>query len=128
MEDARTLFDRALGPDARPGWLTARALLARARALEAAGLTRLMDIEEALHLAHDSGDLRLEMAAELARGGDVTVALGRPVAECAEHLAAGLGWRPGWRTVRPRRVQQPAHRARDQPPSFRPGAGPRPAA
>lgn len=95
VDDARALFERALAAGRATGRtdLTTRALLARARTLELAAAydAALTDIDEALRLARMSGHDRLEMAAEVARGGDVPIALHQPLAECAEHMEAALG-------------------------------------
>ncbi len=92
VDDAEVLFD--LGVDAaQTSALRARLLIERARAHEAATTfpAALADIDEALRLARAGPDRRLEMTALRARGGDVPMALGRPLAEIADHLTAGLG-------------------------------------
>ena len=91
VEDATALFDRALG-DAEDASLRARILLARSRAHEAstAYAAALVDIEGALTLAQEAGDQRLELAALRFLGGDVPVALRRPMGEVRVHLEAGL--------------------------------------
>lgn len=91
VEDATALFDRALG-DAEDASLRARILLARSRAHEAstAYAAALVDIEEALALAQRAGDPRLELAALRFLGGDVPVALRRPMGDVRVRLEAGL--------------------------------------
>ncbi len=91
VEDATALFDRALD-DAEDASLRARILLARSRAHEAstAYAEALADIEGALALAQEAGDQRLELAALRFLGGDVPVALRRPMGEVRVHLEAGL--------------------------------------
>ena len=91
VEDATALFDRAVSVAAEPS-LRGRVLLARAVAHEAstAYAPALADIDEALGLAHESGDRRLEMAALRARGGDPPVGLRLPMADVERDLAAGL--------------------------------------
>jgi DNA-binding SARP family transcriptional activator len=92
--DAADLFDRACLAAQESGHtrVLGRAHLARARALEA--LTEyaraLDDIEEALRLARDADDRRLEMIALRARGGDVPVALHHPITEWTVHIGEGL--------------------------------------
>ena len=92
VDDAHGLFDRGVSA-AEASSLRARLLIERARAHEAstAFAAALTDIDEALRLARAGPDRRLEMTALRARGGDVPVALRRPLAEIAEHLGAGLG-------------------------------------
>ncbi len=90
VEDAIGLFDRSIEA-ADDSLLRARVLLARARAREAstAYATALEDIDEALALARNGRDRRLEMAALRARGGDVPVALRLSSSAVAVHLEAG---------------------------------------
>ncbi len=91
VDDAVDLFDRSLaaGGDAS---LRTRALLARARAYEAALRypEAIADVDAALTLAHEVGDRRLEMAALRVGTGDIPVALGRPSDELVERLEEGL--------------------------------------
>lgn len=91
VEDAQTLLDRGVASAEAPA-LRARLLLERARAQEARTTfaAALDDIDEALRLARAGPDRRLEMTALRARGGDVAVALRRPLTEIADHLEASL--------------------------------------
>ena len=92
--DAETLLDQALDAARRADSteLIGRVLIARARARE--GLeqfaTAWADLDAAAEAARRAGDRRLEMAALRALGGDVPVALGRPVDEGIGYLRRGL--------------------------------------
>ena len=92
--DAETLLGQALGAAHRAGSaeLIGRVLLARARARE--GLERFTaawaDLDAADAAARRAGDRRLRMAALRELGGDVPVALGRPIAESTDRLRQGL--------------------------------------
>ena len=91
VEDATELFDRSLSSADDPA-LRARALLMRASAREAAMeyVAGLADIEEALTLSRLAADRRLEMTALRSLGGDIPVALHRPMSDIGGHLEAGL--------------------------------------
>ena len=91
VEDAIALYDRAVDVAADPS-LRGRVLLARALAHEAstAYAASLADIDEALALAHGSGDRRLEMAALRSRGGDPPIGLRLPMTDIERDLEAGL--------------------------------------
>ncbi len=91
VEDAIVLYDRAVTVAGDPS-LRGRVLLARALAHEAstAYAPALADIDEALALAHESGDRRLEMAALRARGGDPPIGLRLPMVDIERDLEAGL--------------------------------------
>ena len=92
--DAETLLGQALGAARRAGSaeLIGRVLLARARALE--GLERFTaawaDLDAADEAARQAGDRRLRMAALRELGGDVPMALGRPITESTDRLRQGL--------------------------------------
>ena len=92
--DAETLLGQALGAARRAGSaeLIGRVLLARARALE--GLERFTaawaDLDAADEAARQAGDRRLQMAALRELGGDVPIALGRPITESTDRLRQGL--------------------------------------
>jgi DNA-binding SARP family transcriptional activator/tetratricopeptide (TPR) repeat protein len=94
VADADTLLGQALGAARRAesAELIGRVLLARARALE--GLERFTaawaDLDAADEAARRAGDRRLRMAALRELGGDVPIALGRPIGESTEHLRQGL--------------------------------------
>ncbi|HTW21881.1 MAG TPA: AAA family ATPase [Mycobacteriales bacterium] len=92
--DAIALLDRCLDAAGAAGELdvTARARLSRAKALaaEADFAAAITDIEEAVRIAREVGDQRLEAVALRALGGEVPTALGRPVPECLGHLERGL--------------------------------------
>ncbi len=91
VEDATALFDRSVSAADDPA-LRARALLMRSRAHEAATsyAAGLADIEEALALSRVAADRRLEMTALRSLGGDIPVALNRPMAEIGRQLEEGL--------------------------------------
>ncbi len=92
--DAETLLHQALDAARRADSteLVGRVLIARARARE--GLEHFAaawaDLEAAAVAARQAGDRRLEMGALRALGGDVPVALGRPIHESTAHLRQGL--------------------------------------
>ncbi|MCD2195169.1 AAA family ATPase [Actinomycetospora endophytica] len=92
--DAEALLGQALHAADRAGSreLVGRVLVARARARE--GLEHFAeawaDLDAAAVAARQAGDRRLEMAALRELGGDVPVALGRPVGESTERLRQGL--------------------------------------
>jgi tetratricopeptide (TPR) repeat protein len=92
--DAADLFDRACAAAEESGQahVLGRAHLSRSRAREA--LTQfsiaLDDIDEALRLAREADDQRLEMTALRALGGDVPVGLHHPITEMTVHLGEGL--------------------------------------
>lgn len=88
--DAAALLDRAVGAAERTGTadLLSRALLARARAregLEAFGAA-WDDLGAAVAAAREAGDRRLETVVLRQLGGDVAMALGRPVEESTARL------------------------------------------
>jgi DNA-binding SARP family transcriptional activator len=69
-----------------------RALLTRAHAREArASYSAVMeDLEEAVRVARETGDRRLEMRALRALGGEAAIGLGLPIDRSAGHLERGL--------------------------------------
>jgi tetratricopeptide (TPR) repeat protein len=91
VEDATSLYDHALSAADDPA-LRARVLLARAVAHEASTAydAGLRDIQDALVLAREASDRRLEMGALRALGGDIPVALHVSMADVGAHLEAGL--------------------------------------
>ena len=134
VDDAHGLFDRGVSA-AEASSLRARLLIERARAHEAstAFAAALTDIDEALRLARAGPDRRLEMTALRARGGDVPVALRRPLG--GDRRAPGGRARPRGGPRRPTGrggVHHPAHHpggepaaagARARPGGERAGAG-----
>lgn len=92
--DAVELLDQAGVAAERAGAadLTARVLLTRASAREALMDYRsaLTDLDDALEVARQTGDRRLEMAALRARGGDVPVALHHPAHRWGSFVETGL--------------------------------------
>ncbi|MGD9986695.1 ATP-binding protein [Pseudonocardia sp.] len=94
MADAEILLSRALGHAAQARAMAdvARIYLARGRVREAIGEYRRAagDDRAALATARDAGDRRSEMLALRALGGHASLAIGVPVAECAQSLDAGL--------------------------------------
>jgi DNA-binding SARP family transcriptional activator/tetratricopeptide (TPR) repeat protein len=118
--DAETLLHQALDASRRAASpeLVSRVLLARARARE--GLESFdaawADLRAARTAAREAGDRRVEMAALRQLGGDVPMALGRPVAESTGflarslHLAEGFGDRGAEADVRARLAVLATHR------------------
>ena len=92
--DAELLFGRALAAAERAGEpaVTGSALLARGRVRDTLTVYQgaLEDLRAAVALARGGGDRRLEMLALRELAGDVPVALGLSVTDCAEPLRAGL--------------------------------------
>jgi tetratricopeptide (TPR) repeat protein len=94
VSDAETLLDQALSAADRAGSteVIGRVLVARARARE--GLERFTaawaDLDAAADAARQAGDRRLQMAALRELGGDVPIALGRPIDESTDRLHQGL--------------------------------------
>jgi tetratricopeptide (TPR) repeat protein len=95
--DAEAFLDRALATLSTvedPGRveLGGRLHLARGRAREARGAFdgAWADHQEAVALAREAGDQRLEMAALRQLGGDVLVGQGRPITLCVSYLEAGV--------------------------------------
>jgi DNA-binding SARP family transcriptional activator len=95
--DAEAFLDRALTELSTvddPGRveLSGRLHLARGRAREARGAfdTAWADHQEAVALAREAGDQRLEMAALRQLGGDVPIGQGRSIELCVAHLEAGV--------------------------------------
>jgi len=92
--DAEALLTSALEAAHRAGApeVTGRAYQARGRVREALAAypAALADFHAAVRTARQVGDRRLEMIGLRELGGDVPIALGRPVVQCVEHLRAGL--------------------------------------
>lgn len=92
--DAEALLTSALEAAHRAGApeVTGRAYQARGRVREALAAypAALADFQAAVRTARRVGDRRLEMIGLRELGGDVPIALGRPVARCVEHLRGGL--------------------------------------
>jgi tetratricopeptide (TPR) repeat protein len=92
--DAEVLLTRCLtaAAHARDPEVQGRALIARAHAREARAAYReaIVDLEEAVAVAREAGDQRLEMVALRALGGEPTIALGLPMAATTAHLQDGL--------------------------------------
>jgi DNA-binding SARP family transcriptional activator/tetratricopeptide (TPR) repeat protein len=92
--DAEALLTSALDAAHRAGALevSGRAYQARGRVREAlaANPAAQADFHTAVRTARRVGDRRLEMIGLRELGGDVPIALGRPVVQCVEHLRAGL--------------------------------------
>jgi len=92
--DAERLLSRALSAAelASDVELRARIHVVRARVLEVLAAYRdaERDLWAGARLARDAGDARLEMRALRGLGGDVTVALGRPISECVGLLDDAL--------------------------------------
>jgi DNA-binding SARP family transcriptional activator/tetratricopeptide (TPR) repeat protein len=92
--DAEKLLDQAMSAARHAGSaeVIGRVLLARARARE--GLERFgaawADLDAAATAARQAGDRRLQMAALRELGGDVPIALGRPVDGSTDRLRQGL--------------------------------------
>jgi hypothetical protein len=72
--------------------VSARALVLRGRALEAAGTheAALADLTRGADGARAAGDRRLEMLALRELGGDVPVSRGKPMSYYASNLQSGL--------------------------------------
>ena len=95
--DAEAFLDRALATlstveDPGRAELVGRLHLARGRAREARGAFEgaWADHQQAVALAREAGDQRLEMAALRQLGGDVLVGRGRPITLCVSYLEAGV--------------------------------------
>jgi DNA-binding SARP family transcriptional activator/tetratricopeptide (TPR) repeat protein len=92
--DAVELVSRALEIADPVGDLEirARALVVRGRARTARTeyASAREDIELAALAAREAGDQRLEVVALRALGGEVSIGLGRPIAECLQYLERGL--------------------------------------
>ena len=92
--DAAALATQALeaGERVADAELSARALVLRGRALEAAGAhaAALADLTQGAEGARAAGDRRLEMLALRELGGDVPVSRGKPISYYASNLESGL--------------------------------------
>ncbi|MGH3197305.1 MAG: ATP-binding protein [Streptosporangiaceae bacterium] len=92
--DAAALATQALeaGERVADAEVSARALVLRGRALEAAGAhaAALADLTRGADGAHAAGDRRLEMIALRELGGDVPVSRGKPISYYASNLQSGL--------------------------------------
>ena len=98
--------------------LRARLLIERARPTRpsTAFAAALDGHRRGARLARAGPDRRLEMTALRARGGDVPVALRRPLAEIADHLDAGLGLAADLGDRRAEAaLHHPAHHPRGEP-------------
>ena len=92
--DAAALATQALeaGERVADAEVSARALVLRGRALEAAGAlaAALADLTRGADGARAAGDRRLEMLALRELGGDVPVSRGKPISYYASNLESGL--------------------------------------